>query len=157
SEETVLAALADRSPVVRRHAVRWAEPFLKSRKVAEALLPLAADSDTRVRLQAAALLGGWAEPRGLGTLAKLVAAEKDSHVLSAAVSGLTAETALAVYELADRFRNGPLPHPFVRDAAATLVAVEPRSELGLVAAQFAGRDERRGVEEWLAGAVAVTD
>src|SRR4029078_9261436 len=73
-ETTVLTVLKDTSPTVRRHAVRLAESFLKSSpRVAETLPTLAGDADSRVRLQVAATLSGWADPRATNALGKLLA------------------------------------------------------------------------------------
>jgi putative heme-binding domain-containing protein len=138
-ESTVLAVLRDRSPVVRRHAVRCAEPFLtSSHRVAEAVLALGADPDVRVRIQTAILLSGWTDPRAATALGEMIAAYRaDPYFLAAAVSGLNKDTARPVYEAATRAAASQLPGPVVRDLAATLVAVEPAETLKDVVRLFA--------------------
>jgi putative heme-binding domain-containing protein len=157
--ETVLAALKDRSAVVRRHAVRCAE-LLKttSPDVADAVLASATDPDVRVRIQVAVLLSGWAHPRAATALGRLIVANRsDPFVLAAAMSGLTRGTARAVIVATTKAATGPLPEALVRDMAATLVAVEPAESLGEIVRLFTALGPSGYTPNRLAAVAAVLD
>ncbi len=92
SEETLLQALKDPHPGLRRHAVRMAENFLPSpsEPLAEALLRLADDPDSHVQLQLAYTLGEWPSAEAGALLGKLAVRHAGKPYLSAAViSSLT--------------------------------------------------------------------
>jgi hypothetical protein len=71
-DDLILAALKDSSPVVRRQAARLSETKAPSEPVRDALIPLTADQDPAVRLQAVLSLGQWRDTtaaRALGLVA----------------------------------------------------------------------------------------
>lgn len=72
SAELLLAALRDPHPAMREHAIRLSEPFLgKAPNLADPLLWLADDPESRVRYQLAFSLGEWSDPRAGRALAHL--------------------------------------------------------------------------------------
>lgn len=68
-EEQVAAALRDRHPGMREHAVRLAEPFLNS--LSREVLALSADTEPRVQFQLAFSLGDLKNPQRLPALANI--------------------------------------------------------------------------------------
>jgi putative membrane-bound dehydrogenase-like protein len=83
---TVRAALADKHPGVRRHAVRLSEKFLAtSPELGDALFKLIDDPDDLVRLQLACSLGGWRDTRAGRALATLALQYADDAYLRGAV------------------------------------------------------------------------
>jgi putative membrane-bound dehydrogenase-like protein len=90
---SLVRALADKHPGVRRHAVRLSEQFLaKSPELAEALLKMVEDPDAQVRLQLACSLGEWRDPRAGHPLATLaVGRPEDPYLMAAVLSSVHAE------------------------------------------------------------------
>jgi putative membrane-bound dehydrogenase-like protein len=83
---TVLGAMADQHPAVRRQAVRLAERFFsKAPELGEAILKLIEDPDSQVRLQVAYSLGEWHDARAGHALAALALKHADDPYLTAAV------------------------------------------------------------------------
>lgn len=85
--QLVLVGLKDAHPGVRRHAVRWAEPFLKQdqpRELGRAVARLAGDQEPQVRLQVAHSLGAWQIDRAGQSLARLLLSHGDDEVLRVA-------------------------------------------------------------------------
>ncbi|MBC7816747.1 MAG: HEAT repeat domain-containing protein, partial [Planctomycetaceae bacterium] len=70
---SIVTALKDPEPKVREHALRLAESFADQADVREAVLPLADDSDQRVRYQAAFTLGAFSGDEAARALGKLAA------------------------------------------------------------------------------------
>ncbi len=156
----VAAALTDRSPGVRRHAVRLAEPFLaKSAEVAAAVLKLAEDDDTQVRLQAACSLGAWRDPRAGEALASLLLRSADDPFLTAAaLSSLTAENAGTV--LTAVFKNGPEkgpPESLARRLVAVTAALGDKEALPKVLKDILGTAGDRPAAWQLAALAGVFD
>jgi putative heme-binding domain-containing protein len=98
TDELLLAALRDKHPSLRRHAVRLAEPRLqKSSSLSEAVLKLADDADPQLKLQVAYSLGQWNDPRSAATLGKLLATSaSDQYITAAALSSLNKENVAEV-------------------------------------------------------------
>ena len=83
--ESIIRALSDEHPGVRRGAVRLAE----KRVPLEAIARLAEDADPRVRQQVAYSVGEWPEAAGGKLLAKLLLRNsKDASLTAAAISSL---------------------------------------------------------------------
>ena len=87
-EDTLLGAMADRHPGVRRHGVRLCESFLtQSSRVREALFELTRDEDPLVRQQVAYSLGETSQSAAGRALADIVLRDgQDPHLLAAALS-----------------------------------------------------------------------
>jgi hypothetical protein len=69
---TLLTALADAHPGVRRQAVRLSESLLGSAPELQAsLLGLAVDADPHVQMQLAYTLGEWPDPQAATALAAI--------------------------------------------------------------------------------------
>lgn len=82
----VLAALGDRHPGVRRHAVRLSEPLLNAEpELGPRLLELADDPDPQIQMQVAYSLGFWDDPRSGRALGRLAVRHLDDPYMSAAV------------------------------------------------------------------------
>ncbi len=88
-------ALSDPHPGVRRQAVLFCEPLLRTADAREALPPtesliaallkLMGERDPQVRVQLAYTLGEWADPRAAALLAALAAHDENDPFLAAAV------------------------------------------------------------------------
>ena len=84
--ETLTAALSDRHPGVRRHALRLSEPLLQDTpRLQQAALRLGEDPDAHVRLQLAYSLGEWDSPQAGRALGKLALANAGDQYITAAV------------------------------------------------------------------------
>ena len=84
--ETLTAALGDRHPGVRRHALRLSEPLLQDTpELQQAALKLGEDPDAHVRLQLAYSLGEWDAPQAGRALGKLALANAGDQYITAAV------------------------------------------------------------------------
>ena len=69
--ELLVLALRDRSPHVRRHAMRIAERFSNDDRIRDAAIALVDDVDIHVRYQLALSLGNWPTQQAAEALAKL--------------------------------------------------------------------------------------
>src|SRR5439155_21075414 len=89
---TVLGALRDQSPGVRRHAVRLSEKFLaKTPDLGEAFLSLVKDPNAQVRLQLAYSLADWHDARAGRALAALALPyPEDAYLIAAVLSSVHA-------------------------------------------------------------------
>jgi putative membrane-bound dehydrogenase-like protein len=87
-EATAVSALADPHPQVRRNAVKASEGMLNdSPRLAEAVLALVVEPDSRVRLQVALSLGNWSDPRAGKALTQILRREpRDRWIRAAALS-----------------------------------------------------------------------
>ncbi len=85
TSQLVLAALNDSHTVVRRHAIRLAEPRLQENEVAEAVLSLVGDEDDNVRQQLGYSLGESSDGRAGRALADLLARDANDPYLEAAI------------------------------------------------------------------------
>ncbi len=84
--ETVIRALADEHPGVRRHAVRLSEPLLASHPaLGEALLKLEDDADPQIQMQLAYTLGEWDDPRAGSLPGRMAVRHSGDRFLTAAV------------------------------------------------------------------------
>ena len=101
--ETLLKAMTDSHPGVRRHAVRLCESFLaQSPRLREALIKLARDEDPFVRQQVAYSLGETSQSAAGHALAEIVLRDgEDPHLLAAALSSAEPH----VQTLMDTFRK----------------------------------------------------
>ncbi len=85
-EEDLLLALRDESAVSREHAARLAEPRLNdSSALLDNVLPLANDSEDRVRFQVAFTLGEVDDPRAVAGLARIAARDAADEWMRSAV------------------------------------------------------------------------
>jgi putative membrane-bound dehydrogenase-like protein len=84
-DETVIAALGDRHPGIRRQAIRIAEPRIQQPSVGAKLAPMTIDADAQVRLQLAYSLGFWHDDRAFDALARLLLDHSDDEYLRSAV------------------------------------------------------------------------
>jgi putative membrane-bound dehydrogenase-like protein len=113
NDEAIVRALHDPRAPVRENAVRLAERRLPdSRRLLDALLPLADDSDARVRLHVALALGAVEEPRGIAVLAAIARRDGASKWVRAAVLSSVRTRASAFL---DAFEGSPAT-PEVRAA-----------------------------------------
>ena len=92
-KSTVLPALADKHPGVRRHAIRLSEKLLAtSPELGEALLRSLDDPDAQVRLQLACSLAEWPDVRAGHALATLALRfPEDAYLTAAVLSSVRAE------------------------------------------------------------------
>jgi putative membrane-bound dehydrogenase-like protein len=86
TDDDILAGLADKSAGVREHAVRFAEPRLKSSpKLLSKVLEAADDREVRVRFQTAFTLGEVDEPKASDALFKITKRDVADEWVQAAV------------------------------------------------------------------------
>ncbi len=90
--EDLLAGLQDKTAGVREHSVKLAEARLQETPLLEAVLPLAQDSDARVRFQTAFMLGESDDPRALDALAAVAKRDAADPWTRTAVLSSVAET-----------------------------------------------------------------
>jgi putative membrane-bound dehydrogenase-like protein len=133
--ETLLTALADPAAGVRRHAVRLSEPLLakstvvgEALVVGEAILEMADDADSQVRLQVAYTLGEWRDPRVGSVLGKMaLAAATDRYTTAAILSSINKDNLLAALEAVlpvDTTSNTSPPADLVQKLLALAAAFE---------------------------------
>lgn len=144
--DTVLAALKDEAPGVRRHAVRLAEPFLaqgEDDSLLDAVIQLADDEDVHVRLQVAYSLGESPAARTGDPLARLaLSAGNEPYLVGAALSSLHAKNvgvALAcMYREADQNASANALLGQVLNLAAAIG--EPEALQGVIDVILEARD-----------------
>ncbi len=98
-EQLLLAALGDREPGVRRHAVRISETLLAdSPRLRAAISGLASDSDPLVRLQVAYSLGEWDGDAGAALASLALEHSDDPYLVAAVLSSLHPENVAGAME-----------------------------------------------------------
>ena len=145
-ETTVLAALADPHPLVRRGAIKVGESLLKSApKLSSAVLRAVDDPDPRVRLQLALSLGNWGDARAGTSLARILRRDPYDPWIAAAVlsSALPHVTNLLV----ELFRSGAGPPPLaVVEPLVVLAGMScDRPAIELLIGAIGSPTEKRGV------------
>ncbi len=86
SAETVLLALNDEYPGVRRHAIRISEPIVnESPEIGKQLLSLVNDRDPQVRMQLAYTLGEWNDPQSGAALAQMASRQNNDSFFRTAI------------------------------------------------------------------------
>ncbi|HLJ96920.1 MAG TPA: PVC-type heme-binding CxxCH protein, partial [Gemmataceae bacterium] len=157
---TVLHALGDPHPGVRRHAIRLAEPFLAtSKELGEALVNQVEDSDAQVRLQLALSLGEWRDPRAGAALAKLALAyPEDPFLTTAVLSSLHAyNVAVVLAGIFARPADQSPPELLAQRFLAVATALGDRKSLPEILRALAmPRDGRYAAWQW-AGLAGVLD
>ncbi|MGB0581767.1 MAG: HEAT repeat domain-containing protein [Limisphaerales bacterium] len=84
-EDIILNALRDRSPHVRRHAIRIAEDRWENRSIRQLVESLVDDPDKHVRYQLALSVGNWKPTFASRTLARLAVRDMANPWIKAAV------------------------------------------------------------------------
>lgn len=119
--ETLLAALRDPHPGVRRHAIQLSETQLADHTdLAEALLSLLDDGDPHVQQQLAYSLGQWNDPRAAGALARIAwANHANPYIVASVLSSANRQNASLLVEgilsqSGDRFLPRSLSEAVVR-------------------------------------------
>ncbi|HVJ83256.1 MAG TPA: HEAT repeat domain-containing protein, partial [Planctomycetia bacterium] len=140
SDKSLLKAIADPNPFVRRYATRLCEGRLeKSDGLAAAFEELAEDAEEAVRLQVAFSAGAWKSPRAGELLGKLARrAPEGSYQAAAILSSATAANlpALLAATMAPT-EDGELP-PVVPALLGQVEAFGDRKLLGEVLAKLGG-------------------
>lgn len=86
SEETLLTALNDEHPGVRRHAIRVSESHLNdSSRLGQQLLQMVGDPDPQVQMQLAYSLGEWNAPEAGTALAQMALSNDEDVYLRTAI------------------------------------------------------------------------
>ncbi len=137
--EDILAALKDSAAGVREHAVRLAEP----RPLGGAVIPLAKDTDARVRLQVAFTLGEWKGVAVLDALTTIAKGDAADPWIRAAVLSSTADTSdqLLTRLISDRtFSTSAAATDLIRELAQIIGAHASAPEMQRVLAAFSGSD-----------------
>ncbi len=143
--ETLVIALTDVNPIVRRHAVRLCDARLgRSPDLAAAFVKLGDEADPRVWLQIAYTLGDWDDPRAAEMLAHLAAgASGDRFLLSAVLSSLSDRNirAVAAAITAGAERNPPSPAMLAGLFRTALGVNSPQAIASTLQALTAARDD----------------
>jgi putative membrane-bound dehydrogenase-like protein len=142
--KSVLNALQDRHPGVRRHAIRLSEQFRDDASIIAELLSLTTDGDPQVRLQLAFSLGEWRDPHAARGLAALALRADDKYQAAAVLSSLRDDNVGEVAASVLRDLPGASARPeFVQQVMETAVALaddRTRSQiLKQVAVEHPGR------------------
>jgi HEAT repeat protein len=130
--ETVLAFLHDADPKVRADACRCARPWPA---VLQALLDLADDGDSDVRVAAACALGRMGRPEARQALSRLLVSGPSLEVIDA-IPGIADEDCIIL--LGRLVRTQPTLAAAARDALEMIA--HPRAQQ-VIAAETVGRDE----------------
>tara|TARA_R110002111_G_scaffold227346_1_gene288832 strand:- start:77839 stop:83043 length:5205 start_codon:yes stop_codon:yes gene_type:complete len=156
SHETVLRALKDEHPGVRRHAIRISESQLnQAPELGQQLLQLASDQDPQVQMQLAYSLGEWNDPRAGVALAKMALVFGDdpflrTAILSSVGNNLDAFTTALLQEL-----NGKQPPAQIFNALVAMAVSANRQEaLAQIYAVAGERPEGKSFEPWKFQAVS---
>lgn len=128
---SLTAALADKHPAVRRHAVRLAEARLDEQpQWLEAVKLLAADDDMHVRLQVACSLGESSSAELGGMLATLaIGAADDVYLTAAVLSSLRQENATSLLGALLNWEELPQPG-LIEKVLLTAAAADWQAALG---------------------------
>ena len=159
TEPIVLAALADKHPGVRRHAVELAEGFMRSPQVRTALRTMVKDDDLLVRYQLAFTLGGLALHDRPVPLAALARRDSEHLWMRVALQSSLAEGASGVLVdlLTDsEYRRTGLGAEFLQALARQLGAQNRKPDVARVDSalqQLAGQPSDRDVAQSVAMAV----
>ncbi|MAX36176.1 MAG: dehydrogenase [Gimesia sp.] len=117
TDDTLLQALADSEPEIRRTAIRLAEKRMnQNEKLQIKILALAADSDPRVRFQAAFTLGEMNNPQAADALYQIARRDLDDVWIRTAVLSSLSETTAPFLKnmLADEeFAGSPAAKPLL--------------------------------------------
>jgi putative heme-binding domain-containing protein len=93
-------ALKDNDPRVREHALRLSEEFLpKSKRMADAVMAMTGDGDTRVQFQLAFTLGQLKDQRALNALADLAMNHSDDQWFRLAILSSAADQSSQFFHL----------------------------------------------------------
>lgn len=96
--EMLVRALQDKSPHVRRHAVRIAERFSNNTPIRDAVIALVEDSDVHVRYQLALSLGNWPAEHTAESLAKLAVKDMSRPWNRTAILSSAREVATSIFD-----------------------------------------------------------
>lgn len=135
--DTLKAALADKDPHVRRHALRVAEAHFDESGIGEAVLACEVNS-LPLRIQLANTLGEWHDTQTASRLAELALKSNESPYLASAVfSSLNAENLGAVTEnvLASQSASETLIVQLLEQTASLAEAAEIRKVIVVLAAE----------------------
>jgi putative membrane-bound dehydrogenase-like protein len=133
-EPTLLAAIDDEHPGVRRHAARLSEEFLdESPQLLAAMSKLVNDDDPQLRLQVAYSLGASTRPQASEALARLLLARGDDRYLAAAALSSVRDAQLPAV-LAEVLGNGSAERHGELIATLLNLAAASRSEAALAQA-----------------------
>jgi putative membrane-bound dehydrogenase-like protein len=100
SADTLMKAMHDPHPLIRRQAIRLVESrFGEVTALDEACLQLAKDADVRVRYQLALSLGEWRDPRATAVLGELANRDSVDHWFRAAIASSAAADPVGLLRL----------------------------------------------------------
>jgi putative membrane-bound dehydrogenase-like protein len=126
--ELVEAALDDKAPGVRLHALRLAERWLGQPRLLARVLKKVDDPDIRVRLQLAFTLGTSTSRDVLPALARLAEADGQDPWMQAAILSAVPERSAALARVLAR-RDGERGRALLRPLAAVTAARQDESEV----------------------------
>lgn len=156
SNEIVLAALKDKHPGVRRHAIRISESKLnESPEIGQHLLQLVSDPDPQLQMQLAYSLGEWNAPQAGTALAQMALAHDDdaflrTAILSSVGNHLDSFTKALFQEL-----NGKQPPTQIFNSLITMaVSANQQQALAQIYERVGQRSAGKPFESWQFQAVA---
>jgi putative membrane-bound dehydrogenase-like protein len=156
ADDDLLAALSDDAPGVREHAVLLSERRLRSPRLAERVISLAEDDETRLRFQVAFTLGELLAERGgdeslrsaaAAALGRIARRDAGNVWVRTAVLSSAGESAADLLSelLADRdFLGGGHAAPLVRDLALVVGARDKPPEITTALETLAKLDDETG-------------
>ncbi|MGH7959935.1 MAG: PVC-type heme-binding CxxCH protein [Opitutaceae bacterium] len=142
-DDDLLASLNDKTAGVRENAVKLAESRAKNPAIANAIFPLAADPDARVRFQTAFTLGELSDPRAQEALATIAKRDATDPWIRTAVLSSVAHTSdqLLARLLADaKFVSSSAATGLVRELAQIVGVRGKKEEIQRVLASAGGGD-----------------
>jgi putative membrane-bound dehydrogenase-like protein len=164
-EPTALAGLTDREPRVRESVIAAVTPLLRSSpKLAETMVKLADDPDTRVRFQVALTMGNWDDHRGGEVLSRLARRDgKDPWMQAAILSSTVPHVATLLSELLGADEEGTPPPSEMVEPLLEVAGALPGGGLNEAVARTIGKPAGQGgrYAPWqfaaLAGLLAARD
>ncbi len=150
----IAAALVDAEPGVRENAVVLAESRLSDAKLAEAVLKMETDPDSRVRFQVLATLGSVSSPASAAARKRMLDRDMEDRWFQIAALSTSSNGALPAFEAAidSHWTKTPGRVNYLEQLGSILGARGKSAELATVLAAVA-RPSSAGDAEWWRAAV----
>lgn len=156
SEETLLTALKDQHPGVRRHAIRISETMLnQSPEIGQQLLPFVNDQDPQVQMQLAYSLGEWKNPQAGVALARMaLAQDQDPFLRTAILSSVGNNLDAFVNALLQELKGKQPPEQLFNSIVTMAVSANRQDALAQIYEVVGKRSKQKTFEPWKFQAVS---